>query len=166
MFTAKGKSALSDNFFEEIGGYPQLRRVHRLLYDSLFAHPWLGGFFEHTTREIVESQQTDFWASLMGGPKIHGGRSPRDAHVHMFLPSEVFAIRHELLEEALIVAGVAPTHREKWLALDASFEKALVNKSADDCKGRYRNEPIITVARPSSGARGKVTLRQPPNSSD
>ncbi|MHA1568720.1 MAG: globin domain-containing protein, partial [Alphaproteobacteria bacterium] len=89
---AKGKTLLGDNFFEQIGGYPRLRRVHNLLYTKLFAHPWLKGFFAHTERSLVESQQTDFWASLMGGPEIYGGRSPRDAHVHMFMPAEVFAI--------------------------------------------------------------------------
>lgn len=147
----KGKSMLSDNFFDEIGGYPCLRRVHTLLYTKLFNHPWLKGFFAHTKREVVESQQTDFWASLMGGPKIYGGRSPRDAHVHMFLPGEVFAVRHELLAETLVEAGVAPLLREKWLALDAQFERAIVNKSLDECHGRYRTEAVIIVPRPADG---------------
>lgn len=148
MLAAKGKAALSQNFLEEIGGRPVLGRVHRLLYDKLFVHPWLGGFFAHTKREVVESQQTDFWAGLMGGPKVYGGRSPRDAHVHMFMPEEVFDIRHTLLSEALIEAGVARDLREKWLTLDANFKKALVNQSADECTGRYRSEPIIIVPRP------------------
>jgi len=149
MTTDKGKSLLNDNFFEQIGGYPCLRRVHGLLYTKLFTHPWLKGFFVHTKREIVESQQTDFWASLMGGPKNYGGRSPRDAHVHMFMPSEVFAIRHALLGEALAEANIAPHLREKWLALDSQFERAIVNKSPDECRGRYRTEAVIIVPRPT-----------------
>lgn len=151
MLAAKGKAALSENFFEEIGGYPVLRRVHRRLYDKLFSHPWLGGFFVKTIRRVVEDQQTDFWAGLMGGPRIYGGRSPKDAHVHMFLPAEVFAIRHELLGETLIESGVAPDLRRKWLDLDANFENAIVNKSADECHGRYRSEPVIIVPRPDDG---------------
>ncbi len=149
MATVKGKAQLSDNFFEQIGGFTCLRRVHNLLYTELFAHPWLKGFFVHTKREIVESQQTDFWASLMGGPAIYGGRSPRDAHVHMYLPAEVFAIRHKLLDDALVEAGVAPHMREKWLALDAGFESAIVNQSPDECHGRYRLESVIIVPRPA-----------------
>ncbi|MHA1566222.1 MAG: group I truncated hemoglobin [Alphaproteobacteria bacterium] len=148
MSVAKGKALLSDNFFEEIGGYSCLRRVHNILYTKLFTHPWLKGFFLQTKREIVESQQTDFWASLMGGPSIYGGRSPRDAHVHMFRPAEVFAIRHKLLGDALVEAGVAADLREKWLAMDANFERAIVNQSPDECHGRYRTESVIIVPRP------------------
>jgi len=149
MAAVKGKSQLGDNFFEQIGGYTCLRRVHNLLYTKLFTHPWLKGFFAHTKREVVESQQTDFWASLMGGPTMYGGRSPRDAHVHMFMPAEVFAIRHKLLGEALVEAGVAPQLREKWLLLDAGFERAIVNKSPDECHGRYRGESVIIVPKPA-----------------
>ncbi len=148
MTADKGKSLLDDNFFAQIGGYSCLRRVHSLLYTKLFAHPWLKGFFVRSKREVVESQQNDFWASLMGGPQMYGGRSPHDAHVHMFLPGEVFAIRHELLGEALVEAGVAPDLREKWLALDSKFERAIVNKSPDECHGRYRMEAVIIVPRP------------------
>ena len=146
--TARGKALLSDNFFDQVGGYPCLRLVHRLLYAKLFAHPWLSGYFVRSDREIVQSQQTDFWAQLMGGPKLYGGRSPRDAHVHLFLPAEVFAIRHRLLEEALVEAGVGPDLRQKWLAIDASFERAIVNRSPDECYGRYRTEQVIIVPRP------------------
>ncbi len=150
MVTAvKGKALLSDNFFEQVGGFSGVRRVHALLYGKLFAHPWLKGFFAHTEREHVEAQQTKFWASLMGGPSTYGGRSPRDAHVHLFLPAEVFAIRHKLLADALVEAGVAPELREKWLALDAGFERAVTNKSPDECHGRYRQEAVIIVPRPA-----------------
>ena len=147
--TDKGTSLRRDEMFELIGGYPCLRRVHGLLYGKLFTHPWLKGYFAHTKREVVESQQTDFWASLMGGPAIYGGRSPHDAHIHMFIPSEVFAIRHQLLHESLVTAGVAAHLREKWLALDAKFERAIVNRSPDECQGRYRNEEVIIVPRPA-----------------
>ena len=106
MAAAKGRSLLGDKFFEQVGGHACLRRVHNLLYTKMFVHPWLKGFFTRTKREVVESQQTDFWTSLMGGPQMYCGRSPRDAHIHMFMPAEVFAIRHELLREALLEAGV------------------------------------------------------------
>jgi len=149
MTAAKGKSLLGDNFFEEVGGRACLARVHNILYTKLFVHPWLKGFFQHTKRDVVESQQTDFWTGLMGGPTIYGGRSPRDAHVHMFMPAEVFDIRHELLEESLTEAGVPAHLRERWLKLDAGFRRAIVNKSPDECHGRYRQEKVIIVPKPA-----------------
>jgi hypothetical protein len=81
---------------------------------------------------------------------VYGGRSPRDAHVHMFMPAEVFAIRHKLLGDALVEAGVAPLLREKWLALDAGFERAIVNNSPDECHGRYNGEEVIIVPKPAT----------------
>ena len=147
---AKGKSQLGDNFFEQIGGFACLERVHNLLYEKLYAHPWLEGFFVRSKLEIVKSQQNDFWAALMGGPSRYGGRSPRDAHVHMFLPAEVFTIRHELLGEALVEADVPEDLREIWLDMDSNFEKAVVNKSPDECHGRYKNEEVIIVPRPDN----------------
>jgi hemoglobin len=149
MAAAKGKSLLGENFFDELGGRACLARVHNLLYTKLFAHPWLKGFFLHTKREVVEAQQTDFWTTLMGGPAIYGGRSPRDAHVHMFMPAEVFEIRHKLLEESLIDAGVPAHLRKRWLALDAGFKRAIVNESPDECHGRYRQEEVIIVPKPA-----------------
>ncbi len=146
---AKGKDTFGETFLDEIGGRACVQRVHQVLYGKLFSHPWLKGFFVRSKREIVESQQTDFWVALMGGPKDYGGRSPKDAHVHMFLPAEVFAIRHKLLEESLIEVGVPAAHREKWLALDARFEAAIVNRSPDECHGRYRSEEVIIVPKPA-----------------
>ena len=148
MSEVKGKSALGDNFLEEIGGRPRLERVHNILYDKLFAHPWLKGYFVHVRREVVESQQNDFWAALMGGPNVYGGRSPANAHVHMFIPAEVFAVRHALLGESLEEAGVPAESREKWLSMDSGFENAIVNKSPDECHGRYKSDPVIIVPAP------------------
>jgi len=137
----KGKSKLGDNFFEEIGGRARIERVHDILYGKLFSHPWLKGYFAHTRREHVESQQNDFWAGLMGGPNVYGGRSPAHAHVHMFIPAQAYAVRHALLGDALEEAGVPAGLREKWLKLDAGF-------SPEECHGRFTTDPVIIVPLP------------------
>ncbi len=148
MNEVKGKSELGDNFFEEIGGRACIERVHDILYGKLFSHPWLKGYFAHTRRELVESQQNDFWAGLMGGPNVYGGRSPAHAHVHMFIPAQAYAVRHALLGDAIEEAGVPVDLREKWLRLDAGFERAIVNKSPDECHGRFTTDPVIIVPLP------------------
>ena len=58
------------------------------------------------------------------------------------------AEQDELLGIALIEAGVAPHLRTRWLALDAGFERAIVNQSPDECHGRYRTEKVIIVPKP------------------
>ncbi|MCG8355919.1 MAG: group 1 truncated hemoglobin [Kiloniellales bacterium] len=148
MNVVKGRALLGGSFFEEIGGAPCLGRVHRCLYDRLFAHPWLKGYFVRSKREIVESQQNDFWAGLMGGPNVYGGRSPKDAHHHMFVTAEAFAARHALLGEVLRDCGVPEPLRKRWLILDSQFERAIVKRSLAECRGRYRSEEVIVVPRP------------------
>ena len=54
---AKGKSQLGDNFFEEIGGYACLERVHNLLYEKLYGHPWLKGFFVRSCSMILRASE-------------------------------------------------------------------------------------------------------------
>jgi hemoglobin len=112
------------------------------------SHSWLKGFFAGKDRDHLEIQQTDFMSGLLGGPRIFGGRTPRDAHCHLFVTKEIFQIRHQLLGESLAEAGVPVALRERWLKLDAGFEAALVKQSPDECKGRYRTEPVIVVPKP------------------
>lgn len=144
----KGKSRIGGCFLDEIGGRDTVARVHDLLYNKLFAHPWLKGYFIRSDRKIVQSQQDDFWVGLFGGPKIYGGRSPRDAHVHMFIPADAYAIRHQILREAIDEAGVSPMFRDQWLALDAGFERAIVKTSPSQCHGRFVTESVIVPERP------------------
>ena len=145
----KGRSLIGASFLEEIGGRRTVERVHDLLYSKLFRHPWLSEYFVNSTRSILQSQQDDFWTSLMGGPKIYGGRSPRDAHEHMFIPADAYAIRHKMLGEAIEEAGVPALFRDQWMALDDGFERAVVKTSADQVRPRFKTDTVIIPPRPS-----------------
>lgn len=101
-------------------------------------------------REILESQQTEFMMLGFGGPRIFGGRIPRDAHIHMFITDEIFDIRHQLLAEALNEAGVPDHLQERWLEMDEGVRLAIVKESPDQCRGRYRSEQVIIVPKPNS----------------
>ncbi len=139
---------MSESFFEELGGMPCLQRVHRIFYDKLLAHPWLKGFFKGVPRSHLEGQQSDFMCGVFGGPKVYGGRSPKDAHVHLFITEEVFLTRHELLRQALTEAGIRTDLKERWLTYDMRMIKVLVKNSISECKGRYNTEPVIAVEKP------------------
>lgn len=139
---------MPDTLFDELGGMTCIERVHGILYDKLLGHPWLKGFFVGNDRRHLESQQSDFMSGLFGGPKIYGGRMPKDAHVHIFVTEEVFMTRHQLLEESLTEAGIQPDLKERWLKYDLGMKKALVKGSLSECKGRYKTEPVISVEKP------------------
>ena len=142
---------VSEDYFSALGGRACFERVHKILYDKLLSHPWLKGFFAGDERAHLENQQTDFMSGLLGGPRIYGGRNPRDAHCHLFVTREIFQIRHRLLGESLAEAEVPVRLRERWLKLDAGFETALVKQSPDECRGRYKTEPVIVVPEPGGG---------------
>jgi truncated hemoglobin YjbI len=139
---------MSEEYFNKLGGRACFERVHKIFYGKLLSHSWMKGFFAGKDRDHLEFQQTDFMSGLLGGPRIFGGRTPRDAHCHLFVTKEIFQIRHQLLGESLAEAGVPVALRERWLKLDAGFEAALVKQSPDECKGRYRTEPVIVVPKP------------------
>jgi len=136
------------NYLEELGGRECLERVHAVFYDKLFAHSWLGKFFEGKKRWMLESQQTEFLMGVFGGPRIYGGRGPMEAHKHMFITDEIFEIRHELLKESLHEARVPEALHERWLRADQSMKKSVVKQSLDQCVGRYNNEPIMVHPNP------------------
>lgn len=133
---------------EEMGGWETLERVHKILYDKLFTHPWLKGFFAGKSQEHLENQQTDFMASMFGVKDAYSGRFPIDAHCHMFITDEVFMVRHQLLHQSLMQAGVSEENLRRWLEKDASFQHSMVKTSVDECKKRYNTDTIIVVPEP------------------
>jgi hemoglobin len=135
------------SLYEQLGGRPTLERVHKLFYDKLYAHPWLGQFFVEVPRTVIEPQQTDFMGQTMGGPATYCGKFPIPAHKHMFITEELFDLRHKLLGDSLKEAGVPQLLADGWLAVDAAFKARLCKKSPSECEGRFKMEPIVVIPR-------------------
>ncbi len=133
------------SLYEQLGGRATLERVHKIFYDKLYAHPWIGQFFVDVPRNVIEPQQTDFMAQTFGGPAMYCGKFPIPAHKHMFITEELFDLRHTMLGESLQAAGVAPPLAASWLDVDAAFKARLVKRSPSECEGRFKMEPIMVV---------------------
>ena len=84
-------------------------------------------------------------AMTMGGPSLYRGRPPEGAHQHLFITSEMFELRQEILAETLDECGVSQELRDEWMAVDRRFERVIVKKSIDDCEPRYRGDEIIVA---------------------
>jgi len=134
--------------FELVGGRPCLERVHKIFYDKLFAHPWVGLFFKGKDQKTQENQQTDFMTQPMGGEAIYCGKFPIPAHSHMYITEELFNLRSSILRESLKEAGVADHLAEKWMNIDSSFKQGIVKKSESDLRGRYKNEEFLIFPNP------------------
>ena len=141
---------ISKSLFDRLGGKPTLQRVHKVFYDKVYVHPWIGQYFTGTEQQILEDQQTDFMISIMGGPKQYMGRPPKYAHQHMVITEELFELRQQLLSESIQECGLSDELREEWLGTDNALRRALVKKSREECKA-YTPEDILDFKNPAHG---------------
>jgi len=59
--------------------------VNKAFYDLVYTDPWLQVVIRGRRPDHLETQQTDFMLGALGGPKTYCGRSPADAHPHIFV---------------------------------------------------------------------------------
>jgi hemoglobin len=137
-----------ETLYDLIGGRPTLDKVHKIFYDKIYMHPWIGQYFQGIKQEIIEAQQSDFMSQAMGGPAMYLGKLPVPAHRHMFISEELFDLRTQLLNEALHEAGVSEQNQKLWLKIDQAFKKGIVKKAVSDCSLRFNTDEIIDVPNP------------------
>ncbi len=140
--------SIDKTLLKRLGGKPILERVHKIFYDHLYAHAWLRPYFTDKPQKVLEDQQTDFMAFLMGGGELYAGKTPKVAHQHMVITEELFEVRQQLLSKSITQAGINDDLRYEWLAADAALKKSIVKRSAADCKVAYRNQEIIDIKNP------------------
>ena len=90
-----------------------LRKISKVFYDKVYAHPWIGKYFAEVKQEVIEAQQVDFMAQALGGPKMYCGKFVPQAHQHMVITEELFELREQLLDEAMkefeTMTGIKPS---------------------------------------------------------
>ena len=136
------------SLYERIGGRPALERVLRIFYDKVFAHPWLGRFFTGADQAHIERQQADFLSQGMGGPAVFTGTFPIPAHQHMFITADLWRLRCDLLEEAIGEGGIDRELSRQWMAIENSFERALVKERVEQCEKRHPGDRILAFEPP------------------
>ncbi|MBI3772835.1 MAG: group 1 truncated hemoglobin [Gammaproteobacteria bacterium] len=142
---------MKQSLFEAVGGFPTLRKVHKIFYDKIYAHPWIGQFFIGHDQVAIENRQTYFMAIKMGGPDQYMGKEPLMAHRQMYITDDLFDLRTELLRESLAEAGVPDALAERWIRIDGAFRRQIVKDSIEDF---YRNtfayEQRVIVPKPDA----------------
>jgi hemoglobin len=123
---------MKQTLFDAIGGLPTLQKVHKIFYDKVYAHPWLGQFFIGHDQSAIENRQTSFMAEKMGGDVVYMGKDPKTSHETMYITQELFDLRSALLDESIREGGVADDLRERWLRIDGAFSKAIIKESKDE----------------------------------
>lgn len=123
---------MKESLFDAVGGLPTLQKVHKIFYDKVYAHPWLGQFFVGHDQTAIENRQTSFMAERMGGDIVYMGKEPKVSHETMYITQELFDLRTSILDESIREAGVPDELRERWLRIDSAFSKAIVKPSKEE----------------------------------
>jgi truncated hemoglobin YjbI len=136
--------------FQRIGGKPYLQKIAKRFYDKLYAHPWLQKYFVNVRQEFIESQQVDFMSGVLGGPKEYSGRTPADAHPHLYITEELFNLREKFLMEALVEEKASAELIERWFKTERAFKHHIVKKTISECSKRWTMDEILSFENPES----------------
>ncbi len=115
----------------------------------MYAHPWLKQYFLDIPQQHIEDQQIDFMQKVLGGANVYVGKTPTLTHNHMYIPGELFDIRQQLLQEAFDETDANSELAEKWLLLDEYFRRLIINKSPEECRSRFKTDPILNFPEPT-----------------
>ncbi|EAU54911.1 group I truncated hemoglobin [Mariprofundus ferrooxydans] len=120
------------SLFDQVGGLPTLDRVHKRFYDKMYAHPWLGKFFEGHDQQAIELRQTQFMGVKMGGAMRYPGMALELAHRRMYITLEQLELRQSILRESLEEEHVPEPLIKRWLKIDAAFWGHIKNDSLEE----------------------------------
>jgi truncated hemoglobin YjbI len=138
-----------DAMYQEVGGYEVVERIHRRFYESIFAEPWLGIFFNTKSISSLVLKQTKFMVAAFGGPDDYRWDTPAIAHMHMFVTDEQADIREVLLRNAIRQEGLSQELEDRWLAVDQAFRPAIVKSTEAECVMRCPGQVASVAARPA-----------------
>jgi truncated hemoglobin YjbI len=139
----------NENLYERIGGRATLEKVHKIFYDKIYAHPWIGQYFQNIQQDVIEIQQTEFMSQAMGGPAMYCGKLPIPAHKHMFITENLFELRTQLLKDSLNESRVSLADQQAWLKIDQAFKKGIVKSNISDCQLRFQTDDILDFKDPT-----------------
>jgi len=141
---------MKQSLFDAIGGLEVMQKVHTTFYDKVYAHPWLGKFFEGHEQAAIELRQTQFMAEKFGSGTTYPGRDLELAHRRMYLTEELLELRQDLLREALEEEKVPEHLIKRWLKIDKAFWSKVKNDSFEsfqDIDLKYQKP--LTIVKPA-----------------
>lgn len=121
---------MNKSLYDEIGGHETLSLVHKIFYDKIYAHPWIGKFFEGFNQQVIEDRQSSFMSEKFGGP-AYKGKPLKQVHENMYITQDLANLRHELLKNSLIEASVPNNLIDRWLKIDSAFMTHVIKASLE-----------------------------------
>lgn len=125
-----------------------VKRITEEFYELVYSDDWLKNVFT-IDKEIITNQQIDFMVGALGGEKRYSGKSPADAHPHIFISEKMWERREALLQDAMQKVGAPHEFKQKWLKIDLAFKKHIVMNHPSECRKRFFSDELIIVSDPS-----------------
>lgn len=122
--------------------------ISKEFYELVYKDEWLYKVFESVSKDFITRQQIDFMVGLFGGPKQYSGRSPKDAHPHIFITEQMWQHRESLMRQAFKTVQCPQDLAEQWIKIDEAFKKSIVMKDPSECQKRTPSDELIIVYPP------------------
>ena len=112
-----GRGRVSTSIFERNGGFAAIRKIVSAFYDKVLDHPGLQRYFADIEMRRLVDHQTQFIASITGGPATVSDDVLRRVHAPLGISRAEYAELAGLLKETLedfdfAADDVAHVHRE------------------------------------------------------
>ncbi|MGO1121244.1 group I truncated hemoglobin [Rhodovibrionaceae bacterium A322] len=97
---------MSQTLFMRIGGFATVSRVVMDFYDRILDSEKAGDYFENIDIDSMINHQTNFVASLMGGPSAHTNEQLKRSHARLNIDDESFDEMIQILTATLSDHGL------------------------------------------------------------
>lgn len=128
-----------------------LHAIARAFYDKVYAHPWIGRFFEGVSQPRQELKLVRFFHLSWSAPLDDGfqGQYLRDEHAHMYIPAALFDVRQQLFAEAMRELGHDEALVRAFLEFNERWRPYVVKRSIEECSDAFTGTGIVEFPRPA-----------------
>ena len=119
---------MDQSLFDKYGGIVTTVPIVNSFYRKVLAVPELRPYFDGIDMQKLTEHQVNFIAEAMGAPTtFYEGRSLKDAHAHLNVSKEAFALVAIALQESLQEAGMEDADVQTMLTAFGSLEQDIVS---------------------------------------
>ena len=128
----------------------ELHAIARAFYDKVYAHPWIGRFFEGVDQARQELKLVRFFHLSWSDPTYGQlqGQYLKDEHAHMYITAALFDVRQELFAAAVRERGHDEALVQAFLAFNETWRPYVVKASKRECSDAFTGHGIVDVPSP------------------
>lgn len=128
----------------------ELHAIARVFYDKVYAHPWIGRFFQGVDQARQELKLVRFF-HMSWDDRMYAqlqGQYLKEEHAHMFIPAALFDVRQALFAAAMRERGHDEALVQAFLAFNETWRPYVVKASPHECTDAFTGHPIVDVPPP------------------